>query len=168
MGNVKTNQLAVMKSTLLFVVVSRIIQGCTTKPYVAPTNSETLRKALDSITLEDGVDQQEASIIADSYFWFYGKLACAGLSIPEDKCVEEQSKKTLSKAVFMIYLSIGCIRCLSDYGFNPFKVPFEERGLPILLRMLFWPITVSNDIYWWYVKRKRRKEKNPKTPKNNK
>ena len=85
-------------------------------------------------------------------------------------CIEEQNKKKLEQlllTVFFIYLLIGCIRGLYDYGFNPFNMPYEERGWA-WVRMVFWPITVSDDIYKWCLRRKRRKENSQKISEDNK
>ena len=95
-------------------------------------------------------------------------LVLLSLAVILSGCVEAQTRNKLTAVVVIAYFLIGLIRFLISYGFNPFKAPYGERGLPILLRGLIWPITVSNDIYWWYLKRKRRKEKNQKANKNNK
>ena len=101
-------------------------------------------------------------------------LVLLSLAVILSGCVEEQNKRDTRNLVIMIYLIISFIRVWLDVGFVGFhewpltdRLPLKELAR-VWLKALFWPITVPNDIYGWYLKRKHRKENIQKISKKNK
>lgn len=68
-------------------------------------------------------------------------------------------------AAIAIYVLIGVFRVWLDFRLRFYEQPAyvsEQKWLLVLLFVLTWPILVSSDAYWWYLKRKHRKAKNQK------
>jgi len=62
----------------LFLALGCVLSGCSTLP-TADGHRQNLQSRLRTVVIEDGIDEPEANIIAENYFWRFSPTACGSV-----------------------------------------------------------------------------------------